>query len=74
VRGCHIRDSFARGILLQNVSDAFAASVLDPASGNDVLRCPIYRPSVKHDDASGLRQWVLGWVPAATVLLLPACC
>lgn len=40
VSGCHIRDSFARGILLCNVSDAFFARVTD----NVVLRCPIWRP------------------------------
>ena len=44
VRGCNIRDSFARGILLCRVSDAVAASVLDPKSRNVVLRSPIYRP------------------------------
>ena len=38
VRGCHIRDSFARGILLNNVSKAFVVG-----EDNDVLRCPIYR-------------------------------
>jgi hypothetical protein len=40
VTGSHIRDSFARGILLCNVSDAVAANV----RGNEVLRCPIWRP------------------------------
>ena len=39
VTGCDIRDSFARGILLANVSDAFAANV----KGNTVVRCPIFR-------------------------------
>lgn len=48
VQGCHIRDSFARGILLNNVSDGFAATVTDPASGNIVLRCPIYRTNAAH--------------------------
>ena len=41
VSGCHIRDSFARGILLCNVSDSFAQSVY--AGGNVVERCPILR-------------------------------
>lgn len=40
VSECHIRDSFARGILLCNVSDRFAANV----QNNDVIRCPIWRP------------------------------
>ena len=40
VTGCHIRDSFARGILLCSVSDTFAAAVRD----NVVERCPIWRP------------------------------
>ena len=40
VTGCHIRDSLARGILLCQVSDEFAANVKD----NEVLRCPIWRP------------------------------
>ena len=41
VRGCHIRDSFARAILLCNVSDAFAKTVYE--GGNVVERCPILR-------------------------------
>ena len=41
VRGCHIKDSFDRGILLDNVTDAFAAAV--EGGGNVVERCPIYR-------------------------------
>jgi hypothetical protein len=41
VNGCHIRDSFARGILLCNVSDAFAQSVID--GGNVMVRNPILR-------------------------------
>jgi hypothetical protein len=40
VTGCHIRDSFARGILLQNVSDGFFKNV----HSNEVIRCPVYRP------------------------------
>ena len=44
VKQCHIRDSFARGILLCNVSDEFAATAFDPASGNVLLRNPSYRP------------------------------
>ena len=39
VVGCHIRDSFARGILLNNCSDAFVANVRE----NVVLRCPVLR-------------------------------
>ena len=39
VRGCNIRDSFARGILLSNCSDAFVNNV----QSNVVLRCPVYR-------------------------------
>ena len=41
VRGCHIRDSFARAILLCNVSDSFAKMVYE--GGNVVERCPILR-------------------------------
>ena len=41
VTGCHISDSFARGILLSNVSDEFAANV----KGNAVVRCPVFRTS-----------------------------
>ena len=40
VKQCHIRDSFARGILLCNVSDEFAATAFDQASGNVLLRNP----------------------------------
>jgi hypothetical protein len=37
VTGCHIRDSFARGILLNNVSDKLLVH------DNEVVRCPVLR-------------------------------
>jgi len=37
VTGCHIRDSFARGILLYQVADDVQVK------GNDAVRCPVYR-------------------------------
>lgn len=53
VRHCHIRDSFARGILLCNVSDDFAATVYDPSSGNVLQRNPVYRPLVDSNATCG---------------------
>jgi len=52
VRGCNIRDSFARGILMCRVGDDVAASVLDPKSRNVVLRSPIFRPDRTRDPAA----------------------
>ena len=43
VTGCHIRDSFARGIFLCDVPNDFAHQVID-RGGNEVIRCPIFRP------------------------------
>lgn len=40
IHGCHISDSFARGILLCNVGKDVLLG-----SDNVVVRCPIYRPS-----------------------------
>jgi hypothetical protein len=51
VRGCHIRDSFARGILLSNVSDAFAENVY--SGGNSVERCPILRTDADGEPLAG---------------------
>ena len=45
VSGCHIADSFARGILLDGCGDGFVAR------DNELLRCPLYRTNTSQPDA-----------------------